>query len=82
MNENEHVHRIQSQWVTFLPLIWNSGRFQLPKEALEGFIGRKMTARGELRFFKGMARREEVFFAGEIEFHFRDRETAGEVGKE
>jgi hypothetical protein len=82
MNKYEHIHRIQSQWVALFPLIWNSGRFQLSKEALESFESSKMPARGELRFCEWMGGGKYALFAGEIKSHLRDRESTGEVGKE
>jgi len=82
MNKDEHIHRIQSQWVALLPLVWNSCRFQLSKQALERFESSEMSARSEFRFCERMGRGKYALLAGKIESHFRDRETTREICEE
>ena len=54
MNDNKHIHGIQSQWVALPSLIWHRCGLQLSKQALECIESCKMTAWGELRFCEGM----------------------------
>jgi hypothetical protein len=82
MNENKHIHRVQSQWVAFLSLIWNSRRFELSKKALKCLVCREMTTRSKLWFCERMGRREDGFFAGQVESHFRDSESTRKIGEE